>query len=161
MAGRQNRGMRRLIYDRARATGCSPFEAIDQIIDEMKNFRLPGEYREPEPVIRNGKRWSDDWRGPRGRAAVRRRARVRRASARRSRTGGVQTTAGYRLGRSLLMAEPGSQWPNAPAGTPIGPRKRVRFRAFSAKVETGFASENATKQELRARSLTPISLNAL
>jgi len=34
-------------------------------------------------------------------------------------------------------------------------------RALSARVETGFASESATKQELRTRSLTPISLNAL
>ncbi len=65
MAGRKNRGMRRLIYDRARAAGCSPFEAIDQIIDEMTSFRLPDEDPEPEPLIRNGKRWSESWRLPR------------------------------------------------------------------------------------------------
>jgi len=65
MAGRKNRGMRRLIYDRARETGCSPFDAIDQIIDEMRSFRLPGEDPEPEPVIRNGKRWGEEWRLPR------------------------------------------------------------------------------------------------
>ena len=65
MAGRKNRGMRRLIYDRARQTGCSPFEAIDQIVDEMSRFRLSGEEAEPEPVMRNGKRWSEDWRLPR------------------------------------------------------------------------------------------------
>lgn len=65
MAGRKNRGMRRMIYDRARETGCSPFGAIDQIIDEMRSFRLPGEEAEPEPVIRNGKRWSEGWRLPR------------------------------------------------------------------------------------------------
>jgi hypothetical protein len=61
MAGRKNRGMRRLIYDRARATGCSPFDAIDQIIDEMKSFRLPGEAPEPKPVIRNRKGWGEGW----------------------------------------------------------------------------------------------------
>jgi len=65
MAGRKNRGMRRLIYERARQTGCSPFEAIDQIVDEIKSFRLPGEDPEPEPLIRNGKRLSEDWRLPR------------------------------------------------------------------------------------------------
>lgn len=65
MAGRKNRGMRRLIYDRARETGCSPFEAIDQIVDEMKSFRLAGEEPEVEPLIRNGKRWSEDWKLPR------------------------------------------------------------------------------------------------
>jgi len=65
MAGRKNRGMRRMIYGRARETGCSPFDAIDQIIDEMRSFRLPGENPEPEPAIRNGKRWSEDWRLPR------------------------------------------------------------------------------------------------
>lgn len=66
MAGRKNRGMRRLIYDSARATGCSPFETIDQIINEMSSFQLPGGNPKPEPVIRNGKRWSKDWRLPRG-----------------------------------------------------------------------------------------------
>jgi len=53
MAGHKNRGMRSLIYDRAKARGCSPFEAIDQIIEEMKSFRLPGVAPEPEPLIRN------------------------------------------------------------------------------------------------------------
>jgi len=48
MAGRKNRGMHRLIYDRARQTGCSPFEAIDQIVDEMKSFRLGVFAGEPE-----------------------------------------------------------------------------------------------------------------
>jgi len=64
MAGRKNRGMRRMICDRAREAGCSHFEAIDQILDEMKAFRLRGEAPKPEPVIRNGKRWSEDWRLP-------------------------------------------------------------------------------------------------
>jgi len=65
MVVRKNRILGRLICDRARETGCSPFEPIDQIIDEMKSFQLPGEAPEPEPLIRYGRKWSDDWRLPR------------------------------------------------------------------------------------------------
>ena len=118
MAGRKNRGMRRLIYDRARATGCSPFDAIDQIVDEMKSFQLPGEDPEPEPLIRNGKRWSEDWRLPRAKrprcgAQTRKGTPCRRQALKNGRCpnhGGLSTGPKSSDGRARIAAAQRARW---------------------------------------------------
>jgi len=62
---------------------------------------------------------------------------------------------------SFTIETPAARFPAAVAKALRHVLSAPPSSAFSAKVGSGFASENAPKQQLRARSLIPISLNAL
>jgi hypothetical protein len=90
MAGRKNRGMLRTIAANAASKDSAAFEAIDKLIEEMMDFRLPGEVPAQVSVIQNSKVTGREWRLPRA---------ERPRCGARTRTGSPCKRPGLRNGR--------------------------------------------------------------
>ncbi len=125
MAGRKNRGMLRMIAANGASEDSAAFEAIDKLIEEMMDFRLPGEMPAQVSVIQNSKVTGREWRLPRA-ERPRCGARTRTGSPCKRpalRNGRCPNHAACRAGRKRWREKGASPMPKNSAGKPIAKGK--------------------------------------